>query len=487
MNKSFGGVNAVQDVSLTISEGEIVAIVGENGAGKSTLLKILCGALSPDSGKLHIQEQEAEFHSIHDALQRGVAHIPQELELCETMTVEENLLLGREPTHRWGILQNDEARSMAQRSLDQLSLDFCLDDSVASLGHGHRQLLSIVRSLDTDARVLLLDEPTATLSPAETETLLECLRDLRSRGGALVLITHRLAEVESVADRVIVLRDGKHVATLTGDEIERTTMVRHMVGRDLVPSSFADRSPGKPQLILENVTTKKHPNPISLQVRKGECVALAGLVGSGRSELLEAIFGLRPRQGRVQVGTKLLLPEDPAQAVEEGVCLIPEERSSQGLSLQQSVAENAALPGLNRVAGKAGVLSKGAISEIGERVVTSFNVQSADLHSPIRELSGGNQQKVVIGKWVDLEPEVLLLDEPTRGVDVGAREEIHQRLREYTAAGKAILFASSELEEVLAISDRIWVMAEGKFMGELSAAEATEEQIMGLATERGAP
>lgn len=486
VSKAFGGVQALKDVSLSLGAGEIVAVIGENGAGKSTLLKILCGVYEADSGEVFCEGSPRRFLGIHDAMQQGIARIPQELELCESMTVAENLLLGREPIRGWGVIDEEPARQMAQRALDRLGLDFPLDQPVSGLGHGQRQLLSIVRSLDAEAQVLLLDEPTATLSPAETAVLLQTLRDLRESGRSLVLITHRLAEVEAVADRVIVLRDGCHVGTLEGKEITRSAMVQGMVGRDLEPVIHPEaESSGGVALTLDKVTTAEHPEPITLQVNEGECVALAGLVGSGRSELLEAVFGLRPRQGLIYVGDRQLSPQNPVQSVEAGLCLIPEERAEQGLSLDQTVAENAVLPGLHRHAGFAGVLKDGITQEVATRVVDQLNVQPPVLEAPIRELSGGNQQKVVIGKWLDLDPAVLILDEPTRGVDVGAREEIHQRLRKCTADGKAILFASSEMEEIFAISDRIVVMAEGRVMGSCPTKEATEEWVMELATKAG--
>ena len=485
VSKAFGGVQALKEVSLSLGAGEIVAVIGENGAGKSTLLKILCGVYEADSGEVFCEGSPRRFLGIHDAMQQGIARIPQELELCESMTVAENLLLGREPTRGWGVIDEEPARQMAERALDRLGLDFSLDQLVSELGHGQRQLLSIVRSLDAEAQVLLLDEPTATLSPAETDVLLQTLRELRESGSSLILITHRLAEVEAVADRVIVLRDGCHVGTLEGKEITRSAMVQGMVGRDLEPVIHPEPVSGGSALNLDKVTTADHPDPISLQVNQGECVALAGLVGSGRSELLEAVFGLRPRQGMVHVGDRLLLPMSPVQSVEVGLCLIPEERAEQGLSLDQSVADNAALPGLYRQAGFAGFLKDGITQEVATRVVDHLNVQPPKLHVPIRDLSGGNQQKVVIGKWLDLDPSVLILDEPTRGVDVGAREEIHQRLRKCTADGKAILFASSEMEEIFAISDRIVVMAEGRVMGSCPTKEATEEWVMELATKAG--
>ncbi|OUU19901.1 MAG: hypothetical protein CBC13_11980 [Planctomycetia bacterium TMED53] len=269
---------------------------------------------------------------------------------------------------------------------------------------------------------------------------------------------------------------------MEGTEIERSAMVKLMVGRDLEPVSQPKAKLGDLALLLKDVKTDMHPDPISLEVQQGECVALAGLVGSGRSELLEALFGLRQRSGSVHVGKTLLPPNNPVQAVELGLCLIPEERSEQGLSLNQTVKENAALPGLHRQAGSAGILQKGTSETVAQRIVGQFNVQPPLTNIPVRGLSGGNQQKVVLGKWLDLDPGMLILDEPTRGVDVGAREEIHQRLRDCVAAGKGVLFASSELEEIFAISDRIVVMAEGRVMGSLPTSEASEEWMMELAT-----
>ncbi|MDE0960863.1 MAG: sugar ABC transporter ATP-binding protein [Planctomycetota bacterium] len=482
LSKRFGGVQALDAVSLAVEPGQIIAVIGENGAGKSTLVKILCGVYHPDCGEVRIAGKSIRLQGPADALAHGIARIPQELELCDTMTVAQNLLLGREPIDRYGIIDESSSRQQARSALENVSLDVPLDVPVSQLGHGQRQLVAIARALDGNATVLLLDEPTATLSPTETKVLLERIVKLKEAGTAIVLITHRLAEVEQVASRVEVLRDGIHVATLEKDEISRKNMVHQMVGRDLEPPTAENLTLGSTRLTIDAMTSEVHPDPIHLEVKAGERIALAGLVGAGRSELLEAIFGLRHRNGTVRIDGDRLVPLHPAAAVEAGLALIPEERATQGLALQRTVAQNAMLPGLHREAGWLGWLPSGAGEKTAHDVVNRLDVRPARTDLPVGDLSGGNQQKVVIGKWLALKPAVLLLDEPTRGVDVGAREEIHQKLRTLSQQGVSILFASSEMEEVLSLSHKIVVMHEGKITGILTTSESTEEQILALAT-----
>jgi ribose transport system ATP-binding protein len=479
-------VLALDSVTVSILPGEIVAVIGENGAGKSTLVKILCGIHPCDEGEVRIDEKPVFLAGPADAFAHGIAHIPQELELCDSMTVAENLLLGREPVGRYGWVNEKACRSAARNALEQVALDVPLDIAVSELGHGQRQLVAIARALDGKARVLLLDEPTATLSPTETKVLLDRIRVLKNSGAAIVLITHRLGEVEQVADRVVVLRDGHHVATLESDQIDRDEMVRQMVGRNLEPVAAETKSFGQVRLAVQGLLSNNHPDPIHFEVKAGERISLAGLVGAGRSELLEALFGLRARQGQVQIDQKPLPALDPAHSVEAGIALVPEERASQGLALQRTVADNAMLPGLHREAGVLGWLKPHAGETTATEVVQRLDVRPARTDIVASDLSGGNQQKLVIGKWLALDPGVLLLDEPTRGVDVGAREEIHQRLRELSKKGVAILFASSEMEEVLALSHQIIVMHEGRITGTLTSSETTEEEILSLATGGGA-
>ncbi len=482
VSKRFGGVVALDSVSLSIRRGEVVAVVGENGAGKSTLIKILCGVHPPDSGMVLIDGSPVQLSGPADAFAHGIARIPQELELCDSMTVAENLLLGREPITRHGFIDENACRIAAGNALHQVALDVPLEKPVRDLGYGQRQLVAIARALDGQAQVLLLDEPTATLSPTETRLLLDRIEVLKEAGAAIVLITHRLAEVEKVADRVMVLRDGHHVATLETDRITRDEMVRQMVGRDLESVTNEPTSIGKVRLSLKGLRTSTHPESIDLEVRSGERIALAGLVGSGRSELLESIFGLRDHLGEVLVDGKALPGSDPGIAVDSGLALIPEERSSQGLALQRTVGENANLPGIHRKAGVLGWLSSDAGKDTARSVVERLGIRPASTDIAASSLSGGNQQKLVIGKWLALDPAVLLLDEPTRGVDVGAREEIHRRLRELSEEGVAILYVSSEMEEVLTLSHKVMVMHEGRITGTLTTSESNEEEIMELAT-----
>lgn len=482
ITKTFGGVTALSEVSFAIEPGEIVAIIGENGAGKSTLAKVMSGVHSPDSGFVTVDGSRCEFRNSAEAAEYGISRIPQELELCDSMTVEENLLLGREPLKSMGRLDFPECLKMTRSALEMVDLKIDPHQLVGDLGHGQRQLIAIARALHTSARMLILDEPTATLSPLETQVLLHRLIEMKKSGSAIVMITHRLAEVEEIADRVIVLRDGENVGSLEGKEIQRDAMIRCMVGRDLSPIEPEVSEFGDPRLIVRELMTQDHPEAVSLQVRSGERVAIAGLVGSGRSELLEAIFGLRPRSGHVSVDQCDLSRAGVKESVRAGLALIPEERSSQGLALQRSVSENASLPGLFREAGRFGTLDRHAGAAVAQKIVKELDVRPPRTDIPASDLSGGNQQKIVIGKWLDLNPAVVLLDEPTRGVDVGAREEIHKRIRDLSFSGKSVLFASSEMEEVLSLSHRIIVLSEGKMMGTLVSAETTEEEIMALAT-----
>lgn len=488
--KRYPGVVALSGVSMSIDAGEVVSVVGENGAGKSTLMKVLAGDVRPDEGELRLEGEVVRFREPRDAIAAGVVLIHQELSLADNLDVGANILLGREP-RRGPFLDRAEARRLASAALARVGLDD-LDPSrpVAGLGMGTRQLVEIAKALATEAKVIIMDEPTSSLTDRETDVLLATIGRLRGAGTSVVYISHRLEEIRRISDRVEVLRDGRHVGTLVGDAIDREAMVRLMVGRDLergdLRAGATPTSDGPPRLRVFGLRTTRFPHAsIDLEVRPGEIVALAGLVGAGRTELLRAIVGIDPiRSGVVEVDGRPIVVRHPADAAAAGVVLVPEDRKADGLLLEESVRDNLVLPGLARFA-RGPFRSRRRESRAATGLVTRLGVRPPRLAHPAGGLSGGNQQKVAVGRWVACDPTVLLLDEPTRGVDVGAKAEVHALLDELARRGAAIVAASSEMEELLAVADRVVVLHDGAIAGELPREDATEAAIMALATGGG--
>jgi len=483
--KRFPGVLALDGVELDIRGGEVVAVVGENGAGKSTLMKILAGVLTPDAGELRLDGAPLLLPDVRAADRAGIALIHQELNLADNLDLAGNLHLGREPRRGprgLGWIDRSRLERDSRDLLRRVGLDLPPTTLTAELSIGQRQMLEIARALGRSARFLILDEPTSSLSAAETERLLGLIAELRAEGTGIVYISHRLGEITRIADRVVVLRDGARTAELSGGEIERGRMVREMVGRELESLGSCERALGEVRLEIRGLPMAPEAPVLDLDVRSGEIVGLAGLVGSGRSELLGAIFGVAPRShGRVRVDAREIPPGSPPASVAAGLGLVPEERGRQGLVLEGTIHENLALPGWRRTSRRGWVRSDEARAN-SRSVVRSLDIRPGDATRAAGTLSGGNQQKVALGKWLPLEPVVLLLDEPTRGVDVGARLEIHRRLQELASAGLAILFASSEMEEVLGLSDRVLVLHEGRIAGELPRERLSEEAVLSLAT-----
>jgi ribose transport system ATP-binding protein len=487
--KRFPGVVALDGVDLDVSAGEILAVVGENGAGKSTLMKILAGDLQPDEGELLFDGAPLRLRSPRDAMLAGISLIHQELSLADNLDVGANILLGREP--RSGpFLRRETARVEARAALKAAGLDIDPDVSVAELGMGSRQLVEIAKALSTKARVLIMDEPTSSLTAVEANRLFETIERLRDHGTAIIYISHRLGEIERLADRVEVLRDGSHVGRLVGSEITQDAIVERMVGRGfdraqgLRRDVEVDAATKTPMLEVRGLRTARFPDiSIDLVVHRGEIVAMAGLVGAGRTELLRAIFGIdRPIAGSILVAGEEVRGRHPADAAASGIAFVPEDRKADGLLLEESIGENMTLPSLS-VHATGGVLrhrrrERGAAAEL----IHQMDVRPADRDLVAGGLSGGNQQKVAVGRWVGCEPRVFLLDEPTRGVDVAAKAEIHLLLDRLARSGAAILAASSEMEELLAVSDRVIVMHEGRIAGDLARQEASEAAIMRLAT-----
>jgi ribose transport system ATP-binding protein len=488
LSKRFPGVLALHQVSLTLKEGEVLAVIGENGAGKSTLMKILAGVQTPDSGEIRVQGQPVLIDSVRSAAELGIALIHQELNLCDNLSVAANIFLGREP-HRLGLIDRKALRKGTEEALDQIGLRVSPETLVHKLAIGHRQLVEIARALSTRARILIMDEPTSSLTAEEAGVLFEVIGELRSRGVSIAYISHRLGEVQQLADRVLVLRDGQNAGELSRQQIDHEAMVSLMVGREI--SQHYARRPhptGAPVLEVEDLVVPAWPqHSLSFQVRAGEMVGIAGLVGAGRTELLQVLFGLvPPLGGRVRVAGQEVRFASPAEAIGAGLALVPEDRKQQGLILEMGLRPNIGLPGLRRHARWGGFADQQREGADAAEAIRRLRIRTPGPDQVVQYLSGGNQQKVVLGKWLALKPRVLLLDEPTRGIDVGAREEIYGLMEELAESGVAILFASSELEEILGMADRVLVMHEGRLAGQVPRERLTEETIMHLATGRAA-
>jgi ribose transport system ATP-binding protein len=481
--KSFPGVKALKGVSLRVMPGEVLSVVGENGAGKSTLMKILAGVQSQDSGQILVDGVERKFSSVSDAMSHGIAIIHQELNLADNLEIGANIFLGREP-RRLGIINNQKINAEAKALLERIGLNVSPRMLVRELTVGQQQMVEITKALSINARVLIMDEPTSSLSAGESARLFQVIRDLRSAGVSIVYISHRLAEVQDLSDRVTVLRDGENAGELQRQDVSHDSLVRLMVGRDI--SRFFVRNPhakGDVAIEVKDVVTATWPrHRLNLKIRAGEIVGIAGLVGAGRTELLRTLFGVdAPISGSIEVAGHVVPLKSPQDAIAAGVALVPEDRKQQGVVLEMTIRENTGLASLHQHS-RFGFLNfaveKMQSAEMGKRLrVKAPN----DLHR-VGNLSGGNQQKVVLGKWLVLKPRVLLLDEPTRGIDVGAKQEIYQLMDELAGQGIAVLFVSSEMEEIIGMSDRVIVMHEGRITGELNREELSEESVMHLAT-----
>lgn len=489
VRKGFDGVEVLHGVSLDVRAGEIHALVGENGAGKSTLMKILAGVYGDYTGSLEIDGQPMRLDSPRDAEEAGIAIIHQELALVPYLSVAENMFLGRELMTPWRTVDHRRMRSEAQRFLENLAPGIDVRRPVAEFSVGVQQLIEIGKALSINARILILDEPTSALSESEATRLFDILRDLRRRGVGLIYISHKMKEIYELSDRITVMRDGEYIGCKHAADLPREELIRWMVGRQieqLFPKHVAAR--GQELLRVENLTLHLPgaPRPIvddvSLSVHAGEVVGLGGLMGNGASELFGAIFGRYGRhvRGRMFVEGRPLLPVSPADAIAARIAMLTNDRKVTGLVLPMSVLHNMTLAGLHRAA-PGGWLRRGLEKQLAEPLGHDLSLKAPSIDSPVTALSGGNQQKVVLAKWMMTEPHVLLLDEPTRGIDVGAKAEIYQLMNRWTAAGMGILLITSELPELLAMSDRILVMAQGRLTAEIPRDQATQERVMAAA------
>jgi ribose transport system ATP-binding protein len=486
--KRFPGVVALDQVDFDVARGELVALVGENGAGKSTLMKNLAGLHRPDAGDIRIDGRAVQIDEPAAAARLGIAVIPQERETIDTIDVAGNIFLGREPS-RGPLRLLDRARmdEQAARHLSRIGAAIPPHAITGRLPAAQQQLVSIARALSMNARLLILDEPTASLGEDEARRLFNVLGELRSSDTAIVYISHRLAEIEAIADRAVVLRDGRNAGTLARGEIQRDRLVHLMIGRSLGPASrqggdSAPRAVTAPRLQIERVRTPRYPTTeASLTIYAGQVLGIAGLIGAGRTELAEAICGITPPlSGRMLLDGVLVKVATPHHAIRHGICLVPEDRRARGVIGAMSVRENITLPNLSAFA-TLGLIDRRAESAAAQTTADALSVRAASLDVPVGTLSGGNQQKVVLGRWLALHPRVMVFDEPTQGVDIGAKGEIHRLVRQLADQGAAVVLISSDLEEITAECDRVAVMHEGRITGVLDHAQCTAHAIMQLA------
>lgn len=488
ISKRFPGVVALDNVDLEVYPGEIVAIAGENGAGKSTLMKILGGVYQPDAGRIRIDGHDVTINSVSDAIGRGIGFIHQELKVLDNLDVAENVFLGREPL--WGgplrLVDRKKLYSAADTYINHLGLEVSSRALLRSLSIAQQQMVEIAKALSLDARILIMDEPTSSLTLAETTRLMQVVKELSAQGVTVIYISHRLSEIQDLADRVVVLRDGRNAGLLRREEISHDSIVKLMVGRDLTRSYARAKSSRRPRFFeVQNLRTRRYPDSaVSFDVGKGEILGFAGLVGAGRSEVAQAIFGVdEPIEAEFLLEGNPIRISSPKVAIDHGIYLVSEDRRKTGVVLDMTVRENITLPALRDYA-SAGLIDRPAEIEAASDACRRLAIKTPSVESNVADLSGGNQQKVALAKWLSLIPRVLVFDEPTRGVDVGAKAEIYEIMRRLAESGLAIIMISSDMEEILGESDRVAVMHEGAITGILERDEYSEEAIMRLAVGR---
>ncbi len=483
ISKQFPGVKALNDVHFEMNTGEVHALLGENGAGKSTLIKIISGVYTPDTGTMRLDGQEVHFNDPREAQSKGIATIYQELSLYPELTVAENIFMGHAPRRKWGPVSVVDWNAMYERARELLASlnihDLDVKRKVSSLTVGNRQRVEIAKALSLNARVLIMDEPTAALTETDVQRLFDIVRLLKARNVGIIYISHRLQEVFELTDRVTVLRDGQYVDTRQVSETTEDDLVRMMVGRTI--SELFPKLPTEVKgnvVEVRNLTRRPLTKNVSMNIRAGEIVGLAGLVGSGRSELAQVIFGITPAEsGEILIDGKAVHIKNPGQAMKMGIAYVPEDRGTQGLVRQMKIRENVSMAVLRSLV-KGVFVDRQAERNLAESTIKQLNIRAYSREQVVNKLSGGNQQKVVVGKWLASKPKLLIMDEPTRGVDVGAKAEIHRLISELAQQGLAILMISSELPEVMGMSDRILVMREGQLVAEYQRDEASQEAIV---------
>ena len=484
VSKIFPGVKALDNVHIEAYGGEVTALMGENGAGKSTLMKILSGVYQKDEGKIFIDGEEAKIKGIKSAEEYGVTIIHQEMSVINNLTVAENIFLGNEKFNKFtGKINKKLLVERSKLFLEQIGCNIDPNRLVGSINVGEKQMIEIAKALTKNARVIIMDEPTTALTEVETKNLFKVIDNLKRKGIAIIYISHRMEEIFAICDRVEVLRDGKYAGNALIKDIDNDKLIAMMVGRT-IEDQFPYRETKKGSKILEvsNLTSKAGVNNANFNVKEGEILGVAGLMGSGRTELAKTIFGeYKKDSGTIKLNGKEVNIKSVQEAIDYGICYLSEDRKKEGCVLSLSVAENMILSNLKKYENSFKVINKNKAKEDVDYYIKKMKIKTPNRDQLIKNLSGGNQQKVILAKWLMLSPEVLIIDEPTRGIDVGAKKEIYELLNELKTQGKAIIMISSDLPEVLGISDRIMVMSEGKISGELSRSEASQESIMKLA------
>lgn len=483
IDKSFGTNQVLKSAGFLLEDGEVHALMGENGAGKSTLMKILTGVYTRDAGTVWVDGKEVLYKNPQEAEKAGIVFIYQELNVLFDLTVEENLFMGKEITKGFGICDKKAMRKQAQEIMDRMGVNIPVTAKMSDLSVGQQQMVEICKALMVDAKVLIMDEPTAALTQSETEVLFDVIKSLRKKGVSIVYISHRMEEIFELCDRITILRDGTYIDTKFIKDIDMDDIVQMMIGRTIgerFPSR--DVKVGEEVFRAEGLTSGKLFKNVSFSVKAGEVLGVSGLMGAGRTEIMQAIFGNIPMEsGKLFIEGKEVSIKNPRQAIAAGIGFITEDRKTEGLLLEKSIAENIEIVNLKKISNKS-VLSKEKQKEIVRKGIEEFRIKCFGPDHLCTNLSGGNQQKVVLAKWIYTDPKILILDEPTRGVDIGAKKEIYNVINDMAARGVAVIMVSSELPEVLGMSDRIMIVHEGRITGIVDAAEANQAKVMTLAT-----